>query len=143
MTAQTYATHRHNPTLASIGGGLVLVAIVALTLRWFDIGGRVTFAVGLAALILSNLVLLAISRAYTTKLQDRIIRLEMRLRCAQVLPAAQQGTLARLGLAQIIALRFASDSELPALVDRADRDKLTPDQIKRAITSWVPDLDRT
>jgi len=93
--------------------------------------------------MLSNLVLLLISRTYTTKLQDRIIKLEMKLRCAEVLSPAQQATLARLATPQIIALRFASDSELPALVERADRDRLTADQIKRAITTWVPDFDRT
>ena len=71
-----------------------------------------------------------ISRVYTTKLQDRIIKLEMKLRFAQLLSPAQQAMLARLSLPQVVALRFASDSELPALVERADRDRLTADQIK-------------
>jgi len=66
-----------------------------------------------------------------------------RFTSTQLLSPAQQATLARLATPQIIALRFASDSELPALVERADRDRLTADQIKRAITTWVPDFDRT
>jgi hypothetical protein len=143
MSTQTYATHRHNPKLTGVGFLFLVVAAVALGLRWFNIGGRVMFAAGLASLMLSNLVLLLISRTYTTKLQDRIIKLEMKLRCAQVLSPAQQATLARLSAPQIIALRFASDGELPALVERADRDRLTADQIKRAVTTWVPDFDRT
>ena len=143
MSTQNYATHRHNPKLTGVGFLFLVVAGVAFGLRWYNIGGRVMFAVGLASLMLSNLVLLLISRTYTTKLQDRIIKLEMKLRCAQVLSPAQQATLARLATPQIIALRFASDSELPALVERADRDRLTADQIKRAITTWVPDFDRT
>jgi hypothetical protein len=44
---------------------------------------------------------------------------------------------------QLVALRFASDQELPALVERADREHLSPDQIKRDIKNWVPDPDRT
>ena len=143
MATQTYATHRHNPMLTSVGALFILIAIAALTLRWFDIGGRTMFAVGLAGIILSNFVLLTISRVYTTKLQDRIIKLEMSLRCARVLSPTAQATLARLTPAQRVALRFASDEELPALVDRAERDHLTADQIKRAITTWIPDLDRT
>jgi hypothetical protein len=50
---------------------------------------------------------------------------------------------ARLDKAQIIALRFASDAELGALAEQADREHLSADQIKRAIKNWVPDLDRT
>jgi hypothetical protein len=67
----------------------------------------------------------------------------MKLRCAQLLSPAQQTALARITMPQLIALRFASDAELPALLERAEREHLTADQIKRAIKTWVPDLDRT
>jgi hypothetical protein len=143
MSTQTYATHRHNPRLTGISFLFLVVAAAAFVLRWLDVGGPWMFGIGMASLLLSNFVLLVISRVYTTKLQDRIIRTEMRLRLAQLLPPAQQLTLARLSTPQLVALRFASDAELPALLERADREHLTADQIKRAITSWVPDLDRT
>jgi hypothetical protein len=143
MSTQTYATHRHNPKLTGIGFLFLVVAAVAFALRWFDVGGRAMVAVGLASLMASNLVLLLISRVYTTKLQDRIIKLEMQLRCGALLSPAQQAAFARLALPQRIALRFASDGELPVLVERAERDRLTADQIKRAITTWQPDFDRT
>ena len=51
--------------------------------------------------------------------------------------------LSRLSRSQVVALRFASDAELPALLERAEREHLTGDQIKRAIKDWVADLDRT
>ena len=143
MSTQTYATHRHNPKLTGIGFLLLVIAGLLFALRWFRIGGSEMFAAGLAALMASVLVLLTISRVYTTKLQDRIILLEMKLRCGQLLTPAQQATLSRLSPPQVIALRFASDGELPALVERAERDRLTADQIKKAITTWVPDLNRT
>ena len=102
------------------------------------------FAAGLAGLIAAEIVLLLISRQYTTKLQDRIIRLEMKVRTAGLaLQPPQQAALSRISLPQIVALRFASDQELPALIDRADREHLTPDQIKREIKNWVPDESRT
>jgi hypothetical protein len=143
MSTQNYATHRHNPKLTGIGFLLLVAAGLLFMLRWFQVGGSEMFAAGLVALMGSVLVLLTISRVYTTKLQDRIIILEMKLRCGQLLTAAQQSTLARLSPPQLIALRFASDGELPALVEQADRDRLTADQIKKAITTWVPDLSRT
>jgi membrane protein YdbS with pleckstrin-like domain len=143
MATQTYATHRHNPKMTGIGFMFVLLAIVAFGLRWFYIGGRYMSAAGLAALIGAVIVLLLISREYTTRLQDRIIKLEMRVRGGQLLSAQQQAALSRLSRPQIVALRFASDAELPALLERADREHLTPEQIKRAIKDWVADLDRT
>jgi len=142
-TEQSYAIHRHNPVMTNVGFLSVLVAIVAFVLWWRDIAGPIAFGVGIGALIFSQMVLLGISRAYTVRLQDRIIKLEMRVRLAQLLSPASLATAARLSKGQIVALRFASDAELPALIERADRERLTPDQIKREIKNWVPDLDRT
>ena len=143
MASQTYATHVHRPTLTGVGYLCLVIAIVGFTLRWLLIGGRLTMAIGLAGLIGSQIALLLISRNYITRLQDRIIRLEMRLRGANLLTPDQQRQLASLRIKQIVALRFASDVELPALVERAAREQLPPDSIKRAITTWVPDYDRT
>src|SRR5215475_9138378 len=143
MPTQDYATHRHNPKLTGIGFLFLVVAVVAFALRWFGIGGRYTMALGLLGLIASIQVLLSISRVYTTKLQDRVIRLEMKVRGMTVLTPAQQAVLDRLSKPQVIALRFASDSELGSLVEQADREKLSADQIKRAIRNWVPDFERT
>ena len=141
--AQSYATHVHQPRMTGLGFLLTIIALIAFILRWFEVGGRASFAVGLLAVLGALVMLLLISRQYTTRLQDRIIKLEMRVRGTAVLTPAQQAALARLTKAQVVALRFASDAELPALVDRADREKLSADQIKQAITTWVPDWDRT
>ena len=144
MAPQTYETHRHNPKMTGIGFMFLMLGVIALALRWFNMGGRETFALGLLGLIGAILTLLIISRAYTTRLQDRIIKLEMQVRCAALpLTADQRGSYSRLSTPQIVALRFAPDDELPALLDRAAREQLTDDQIKRAVTSWRPDLDRT
>lgn len=143
MATQSYETHRHSPHLTGAGFTLLLLGAVLLGLRWFGIGGRVTFAAGLAAIMAAELVLLAISRVYTTKLQDRIIKLEMKVRLASFGVPALQAAAARLSNAQLVALRFASDEELPVLLERAERERLTADQIKRAIKNWQPDLDRT
>ena len=143
MAAQTFETHTHRPALTTLGYVFVAFALVCFALRWFEIGGRVMMALGLVGVMGAEVVLLLISRSYTTRLQDRIIKMEMRMRCAPLLTSEQQRMLASLGNKQIVALRFASDAELAALVERAARERLAPNDIKRAVRTWTPDPDRT
>jgi hypothetical protein len=140
---QSFDNHVHRPVQTAIGYLFLVIALVAFALRWFGIGGRASFATGLLALCASVMMLLLISRTYTTRLQDRIIKLEMRVRTATLLTPEQQRLLAQLDNKQIAALRFASDPELAALIERAVREKLPPKEIKRAVKSWTADLDRT
>jgi hypothetical protein len=76
--------------------------------------------------------------------QNRVIRLEMTLRLQRVLgPAAAADALAKLPLGRLIALRFASDAELPGLIARVTSQELrTSAQVKEAIREWQPDLLR-
>ncbi len=71
--------------------------------------------------------------------QDRIVRLEMRLRYYQLTGQRLEQHEAQLSQGQIAALRFASDGELPALLQRALAEKLSPDEIKKAVRAWQPD----
>ena len=143
MQQQSFESHAHQPVAVGVGYLCLWLALASFALRWFLIGGRVTMAVGLFCLCAAVQALLYTSRSYITKLQDRIIKLEMRVRTASFLTAEQQRLLMQLDNKQIVALRFASDAEIPALLDRAVREKLPPKEIKRAIKTWVPDLDRT
>jgi hypothetical protein len=97
----------------------------------------------LLAVIGAVFLLGGISRLYTVNLQDRIIMLETKVRCAEVLPAGQDANLANLSKKQIVALRFAPDDELGALLERAARENLPPKDIKASIKTWRPDLHRT
>ncbi len=142
QTPQTYENHVHKPVLTGIGTAFVVLSLIGFGFRWFH-GGRVWMALGIIGLIGCNLVLLLISREYITRLQDRIIRTEMKIRCASFMTPEQQRMLAGLPIKHVAALRFASDAELPGLCERAVRENLTADQIKRAIRSWVPDYNRT
>ena len=81
-------------------------------------------------------------RSYATHLQDRIIRVEERLRLASVLPEPLRSRIGELTDDQFVGLRFASDAELPALVKRALDEKLSRADIKKAVTNWRPDYSR-
>jgi hypothetical protein len=81
-------------------------------------------------------------RIYALKVQDRVIRLEERLRFQELLPPALDARVYELTEQQIIALRFASDSEVPTLVENTLSAKLPPKAIKQAIQVWRPDYWR-
>ncbi len=138
---QSAASHAHHPIPTYIASAFWLAAAIAF-------GGSMLFgwntqAIAFACLLLAVFVNISIERVYTTGLQDRVIMLEMKVRCAELLPAGDDSRLGQLTPKQIVALRFASDAELGDLLDRAVREQMSPDAIKKAIREWRADLHRT
>ncbi len=99
--------------------GLPYVLIMALLVALFITAGRM--------------------RGYSLKVQDRIIRLEERLRLTVLVPQPMHHRIHQLTEDQLVGLRFASDDEVPALVEHALNEHLTGKQIKHRIQNWRPD----
>lgn len=98
-----------------------------------------------AFLLLSVVFILMIlaARLQSLKVQDRVIRLEERLRYRELLSGEILQQTVNLSIGQIIALRFASDEELPDLVARTVAGEFpTPKDIKMAIKNWRADFLR-
>ena len=92
-------------------------------------------------LVLSVAVFIAFIRlrTYPLKVQDRVIRLEERLRLQALAPAAWHAQIYRLTEDQLIGLRFAADDEVVELAKQALEGNLTRKEIKERIQSWRPD----
>ena len=76
---------------------------------------------------------------YAAMNQNRIVRLEMRLRYYIMTQKNFDPIERQLSFKQIAALRFAGDEELLSLIDRALKEKLSPDAIKRSVQNWQAD----
>ncbi len=140
-TPQSYANHtRFDPPFHFVLLPLALAAIVLSIISLVQRPGLhsilwTVLAIGLAMAATR-------ARVYALKVQDRVIRLEERLRLAMLLPEAARPRIAELTESQLVGLRFASDAELPALAMRALNEGLTNKQIKSSIQSWRADYFR-
>jgi hypothetical protein len=110
--------------------------------RWkvagFSVDGFISVVVALALLM----GLLTV-RLMALHVQDRVIRLEERLRYERVLPADLKARAGELTVSQFVSLRFASDAELPALARKVLDEKLENRKvIKQLIKNWKPDYLR-
>ena len=139
---QNFANHRKIVPLYHVGvfGILAINLIWRLIrlVRWTSWQALLELAVAVALLGIFFYV-----RIFALTVQDRIIRLEMRLRLKEILPADLRGRIDELTRDQFVALRFASDAEMPDLLREVLTNNIgSRDEIKRRIKNWTPDYLR-
>lgn len=136
---QNFANHRrYDPKWHFIAVPLLLLNVIATAIYCY----RHPTRFNAWELVVAAAIFLAVgaARSQTLTVQNRIIRLEMRLRLREVLPASLHARINELTVQQLVGLRFASDGELPALVERCLKGEFTgPDDVKKSITNWQAD----
>ncbi len=141
MSIQNYKTHRQFVTLYHFILYPIIFFCVAASVWIFYTafflvmhGKLIALTIGL--LSVASLLLCYFSRAFALKAQDRAIRAEENLRHFVLTGKLLDS---RLNTSQIIALRFANDTEFLMLCERAANENLKAEEIKKAIVNWKPD----
>ncbi|MCH7908438.1 MAG: hypothetical protein IIB38_02335 [Candidatus Hydrogenedentes bacterium] len=137
--AQNYANHIRHDKMAYFYLALLLVTFIVAVVALFVEGDRILVAAVLMNTV-ATLLLATNARGYGIKVQDRVVRLEMRLRLKEVLGGDAHGRINDFTLSQLVGLRFASDAELPELSRKVlDENITSARQIKQMVTDWQPD----
>lgn len=142
MAAQNFKNHSKIVPAFHLVAGPIFMFYVVWTIvrlvRHFSADNVVSVLVAIALLILAFE-----ARLFALRVQDRVIRLEMRLRMRDVLPADLQTRIPEFTVGQLIALRFAGDLELPGLARKVLDEKLNDrTAIKKMVQNWQADTLR-
>jgi hypothetical protein len=138
---QNFENHTRQVPVFAVGQ---LVLMANLIGRLIDLRHGISFGSVMDVLVGAALIVLFVfARTSTVTVQNRLIRLEMRLRLAGLLPADLQSRIPEFTLDQLISMRFASDAELPALARKVLDEKLNDRKtIKKLVKDWQADYLR-
>ena len=138
---QTFSNHsRLDPPFHIVAMlALLLNLIFGIILLVLSIHSQLWLSLWIVTLSVVLVIAVFKARMYPLKVQDRIIRLEERLRMDALLPDHLRKRIPELTEDQLIGLRFASDEELPKLVEQTLEKHLDRRQIKERIQNWRPD----
>lgn len=136
---QSFATHRRfDPLWHYVGAMIVPLGVIGAAVEATRAGGVYNW--GVFVYTIGVLLVVFRARAQTVRVQDRVIRLEMRLHLKDVLAPALAARIGELSVGQLIGLRFASDAELPGLVERCLSGQLADrEAVKKEIKNWQAD----
>jgi hypothetical protein len=136
---QNFANHR-KLILPYHGVAFLLIVVNAGYAGWITV---TRFSVGnlmYLLLVIAAFLLFWYARIFATGVQDRVIRLEERLRLERLLPDSLKSRIGDFTVAQLVGLRFASDAELPALAQEVLEQNIdNRDEVKKKIREWRAD----
>jgi hypothetical protein len=138
---QNFENHSRNVPVFVLGN---LVLMVNLAGKLYALRDQISYRSVMDVLVGAALIALFVfARNSTLAVQNRLIRDEMRLRLAGILPSELRPRIPEFTLDQLISLRFAGDAELPALAGKVLNDKVNDRKvIKRMIKDWQADYLR-
>lgn len=137
--AQSYESHRrYIPAYHFFALPVVILNVIVEILRLNKY--RTLYHVWLVLFALALAVFIVFARSMAARVQDRVIRLEERMRLGRLLPEELRGRIDEIRPSHLVAMRFASDEELPELAQRCLKGEFTKaEQIKKEIRTWRPD----
>ena len=138
---QNFENHTRQVPIFATGMSVLMVNLGGTL---YHLRNGISFGSIIAVLVALVLIpLFVTARQSSVMVQDRVIRLEMRLRLANLLPADLQARIPEFTVSQLVSLRFASDAELPALARKVLDEKLNDRKaIKKLIKDWQGDYLR-
>jgi hypothetical protein len=141
---KTQSFENHNRVVPPYHMFAIPIFMINFIWRLVQLKDGITFASIMNVLLaIAFLILILYARMFSLTVQDRVIRLEMRLRLERLLPPDMRSRIPELTLAQLISLRFAGDEELVALTRQVLDERLNDRKsIKRRIKNWQADLLR-
>lgn len=140
-TAQNYKNHvRFDPLYHVVLFSILVVNLIAVVVHLVHHASL--HSIWLLVLSLAALLLFLKMRLYAMTVQDRVIRLEERLRLQALAPAEWHAQIYHLSTDQLIGLRFASDDEVLSLAKEALENNYGRKQIKERIKNWRADWER-
>lgn len=143
MTAQNYAHHaRYVKGFHFLLGTLLIIGTITSIINLYmqvKANDSVIGSILITNLFICGILLFWYSRRFAVTVQDRAIRAEESIRYYILTHKAMDS---KLTMGQIVALRFANDDEFLILADRAVRENLSADEIKRSIKNWKADHHR-
>jgi hypothetical protein len=136
---QSYANHAR----FVVGYHFVAFFLLFVNLVWSVVQAFRHFGVASIVGVLLAVALVLVffyARSFAMTVQDRVIRLEMRLRLGLILPADLKPRIGEFTVGQLVALRFASDAELPALARKVLDERIASRaEIKKLVRDWQAD----
>jgi len=121
---------------------VLLINFFSSIFRYRVLGFSWAWLIGMLT-ALALFMLAGLGRTFALKVQDRVIRMEERQRCERLLPTELKSRIEEITPEQFVALRFASDGELPGLVNKVLTDKIRDRKtIKQMVKNWRGDYLR-
>ena len=143
MKTQNYKNHirYYTPHHFVFYPVMLVLGLICLYKTFNDTNSAIWFMMGCIIFCIAWLSFM-LRQHYALGNQNRIVRLEMRFRYYRLTKKNFEDIEQQLSLSQLLALRFAADEELIALIDKTIKEKLSADEIKRSVKNWVPDYMR-
>lgn len=140
--SQDYKSHRkYVPAFHFFTIPILLINVGVEAVRFYR--NQTTYQGWVMVVAFTLLLFAFVARGMAVKAQDRVIRLEERLRLGALLPAEHRDKVNELTPSQLVALRFASDEEAPDLARRTMTGEFkTQNDIKKAVKNWRADTHR-